>query len=88
MTATNAICIILCTFIVCVFIFFTIVYLSELRRESKIRNLLLEEQKRNQQLMTENGLVPVVVMDLPLKQKSKEDPTQPVISDKNKKNFN
>jgi hypothetical protein len=82
MTTTLAICIVLTTFILCMFTFFTIVYLSELKRERELRKAMLKEQKQVQELMQN---MPVIVMDLPTKSKSDTIPMQTI---KEKKNVN
>lgn len=73
MTLITAICITLCVLIVCTFSFFTLVYLSELKREKELRKLMLEEANKS---MMPN--LPIVVMDLPIKTKPESTPVTEV----------
>jgi hypothetical protein len=69
MNTITAICLICCTLIICSFIFFTIVYISELKREKALRKLVLESNNKMQELLSDNKL-PVIIMDIPTKQES------------------
>jgi len=51
------------------FYFFTIVYISELKREKALRKLVLESNNKMQELLSDNKL-PVIIMDIPTKQES------------------
>lgn len=81
MTIIAVVCIVLCVFIICTFSFFTIVYLSELKREKELREMMMKEAKKS----TMTGNMPILVMDLPLKSKSEILPT---VEPKPKKNVN
>lgn len=80
MTTIAAITIISCTLIICVFAFFTIVYISELKREKQLRNILLDENKKMQELI--GGTIPVVLIDPSKKEKDV------IAVSKDKKNIN
>jgi len=62
MTLTTALCIIACVFIVCLFGFFALVYISELRREQRLRNFIAEEDKYISNFL-KGETIPVLVMD-------------------------
>jgi hypothetical protein len=64
MNIITALCIVSCTLIICVFVFFLIVYLSELKREKHLRETMLEA---NEIL---NKKFPVMMVDLPIKSSS------------------
>lgn len=80
MTIITATCIVLCVFILCLFTFFTVVYLSELKRERELRRLMMEEANKSSM----SSSLPILVMDLPIKPKTENTP----ITSKPKKNVN
>jgi hypothetical protein len=84
MTTTTCICIVLCFLIAAVFAFFTIVYLSELKRERQMRKLMTEESDKIHALM--NTKMPVVLVDLP--SKAKESAPKLTLVDPSKKDIN
>jgi len=79
MNIITALCIVSCTLIICVFAFFLIVYLSELKREKHLRETMLEA---NEIL---NKKFPVMMVDLPIKSSSV---VEEVDVNKNKRSVN
>ena len=79
MNIIAALCIVSCTLIICVFAFFLIVYLSELKREKHLRETMLEA---NEIL---NKKFPMMIVDLTIK-------SSPIIEEvdvnKNKRSVN
>jgi hypothetical protein len=85
MNIITAICVVLCFLIMCSFIFFTIVYLSELKRERDLRKLMMEANEKFHDLLG-GGKIPAVIMDIPTS-KQTQDLTSDT-SNKDKKSVN
>lgn len=79
MTIATSICITVCCLIICSFVFFTIVYLSELKRERQLRQAALDEFKKTMQVE-----LPILMTTVPVKSEKIIDKIEP----KTKKTFN
>lgn len=81
-----AICIVLCTLIVCSFTFFTIVYLSELKREKELRKQIQEQRSKDMNIFDGN---PIILVGSALDAKpTKSNLDLPEINNKDKKIIN
>jgi len=85
MNIITAICITLCFLIVCSFIFFTLVYLSELKRERDLRKLMLEANEKFHDLLG-GGKIPAIMMDIPVSKQTQDSTSD--TSNKDKKSVN
>lgn len=86
MNIITACCITLCFLIISSFTFFTIVYLSELKRERTLRKMMLDTNDNLQGLLN-GGKIPVVIMDMPINKQS-QDSSEQTSSNKDKKSVN